>query len=354
MENRSYQELQEIACIKDIREYLSHMPQFVTTYFRGIEHNTQPRSRRGYAVDLNIFFNWLHEANPMMNKKDIRQITLEDLSSLQVFDLEEYMDYLKLRETSDGCEVTNSEASIKRKMSALRGLYAYLYKNKLIDANPTVQINMPKLHDKAIIRLDSDEIAKFLDTVDGGIENMSDRQKKAHEQNRTRDLALMTLLLGTGIRVSECVGLDLKDIDMKNTRIKVTRKGGYEAFVYFGEEVETALLSYLEEREGITDIVSGHEDALFLSSQKKRLCVKSVENLVKKYAMQVTSLKKITPHKLRSTYGTALYRETGDIYLVADVLGHKDVNTTKKHYAALDEDRRRMAKDIVKLRKDGE
>ena len=73
------------------------------------------------------------------------------------------------------------------------------------------------------------------------------------------------------------------------------------------------------------------------------------ENLVKKYARQVTPNKKITPHKLRSTYGTSLYKETGDIYLVADVLGHKDVNTTKKHYAAIDEDRRRQAAGAVKL-----
>ena len=80
------------------------------------------------------------------------------------------------------------------------------------------------------------------------------------------------------------------------------------------------------------------------------MAVRSVENLVKKYASRVTTLKKITPHKLRSTYGTELYKETGDIYLVADVLGHKDVNTTRKHYAAIDDDRRRSAAKYVKLR----
>ena len=85
--------------------------------------------------------------------------------------------------------------------------------------------------------------------------------------------------------------------------------------------------------------------------QNKRLTVRSVENLVKKYSSLVTSLKKITPHKLRSTYGTNLYQETGDIYLVAEVLGHNDVNTTRKHYAALDEDRKRMAASAVTLHK---
>jgi len=76
-----------------------------------------------------------------------------------------------------------------------------------------------------------------------------------------------------------------------------------------------------------------------------------VEKLVKKYAQLVTSLKKITPHKLRSTFGTSLYRETGDIYLVADVLGHKDVNTTRRHYAAIEEDRRKEAATYVNLRR---
>ena len=115
--------------------------------------------------------------------------------------------------------------------------------------------------------------------------------------------------------------------------------------------MEDALLDYMDERKHII-AEPGHEDALFLSLQRRRINVRSVENMVKKYARVVTPLKKITPHKLRSTYGTNLYRSTGDIYLVADVLGHSDVNTTKKHYAALEDERRRSARNKVKLRED--
>ena len=350
--NKTYHEQKSIEYTKKLRMYLAELPQYVTTFFRGIEPNTQPRTRLAYAIDLKVFFEWLRQANPLFKDKSVKEISLTDLEHVETFDLEEYMEYLKLRESDDGIDITNSDTAIKRKMSALRGLYGYLFKNEMISTNPSVKVNMPKLHEKAIVRLDADEIVKFLDTVDSGAENMTDRQRKAHEQNRVRDIALMTLLLGTGIRVTECVGLNLNDVDMKNSRIKVTRKGGYEAYVYFGEEVAEGLKPYLEQRAGITDIVFGHEDALFLSSQKRRICVRSVEKLVKNYARQVTVSKKITPHKLRSTYGTALYRETGDIYLVADVLGHKDVNTTRKHYAALEDERRRMAKDAVKLRQD--
>ena len=182
-------------------------------------------------------------------------------------------------------------------------------------------------------------------------ENLTERQQKYHERTKTRDLALLTLMLGTGIRVSECVGLNIDDIDLKNNGIKVHRKGGAEVIVYFGTEVRDALCDYLEERNGIT-AVAGHEEALFLSLQNKRISVRAVENLVKKYSKLVTNLKNITPHKLRSTYGTSLYRETGDIYLVADVLGHKDVNTTRKHYAAIEDDRRRKAAKYVHLREE--
>ena len=153
------------------------------------------------------------------------------------------------------------------------------------------------------------------------------------------------------MRVSECVGLNLSDIDSSINGLKITRKGGNEAVLYFGREVEEALKFYLEERKHIIP-QNGHEDALFLSMQKRRLTVRAVENIVKKYASVVTRMKKISPHKLRSTYGTALYSETGDIYLVADVLGHKDVNTTRRHYAQMEDSRRRMAANAVTLRRE--
>ena len=147
------------------------------------------------------------------------------------------------------------------------------------------------------------------------------------------------------------LGLDMDDVDFKNNGIKVHRKGGADVIVYFGDEVRDALLSYWEERSIITP-AEGHANALFLSLQRKRISVRSVENLVKKYSRLVTTVKNITPHKLRSTYGTTLYQETGDIYLVADVLGHKDVNTTRKHYAAQEDGRRRAAARVVHLRED--
>ncbi|MFC2282910.1 MAG: tyrosine-type recombinase/integrase, partial [Lachnoanaerobaculum saburreum] len=227
-------------------------------------------------------------------------------------------------------------------------VFKYFYRVEKINENIMERIQLPKLHSKEIIRLDIDEVAMMIDEAEKG-EGLSDRQKAYHEKTKVRDVALLSLLLGTGIRVSECVGLDISDVDFKNNGILIHRKGGKEVTIYFSDEVREALQNYLDERVLILE-ESGHEGAFFLSMQNKRMSVRSVENLVKKYARIISPLKKITPHKLRSTYGTNLYKETGDIYLVADVLGHSDVNTTKKHYAAIEDDRRKSARNAVKLR----
>ena len=330
-----------------LRKMLSALPPFCKQFFIGIEPTTSSRTRIAYAYDIGCFFDYIHENNPVYAKMEITQFPITMLDEITPMDIEEYLSYLKYYE-KDGEEHTNEERGIKRKLASLRTFYRYFYKNELIQTDPAVKVDMPKIHEKNITRMDIDEVARLLDEVESG-ESLTERQKQYHEKTKTRDLAMMTLLLGTGIRVSECVGLDIDDVDFKNNGIKIHRKGGAEVIVYFGEEVRNALLEYMVERQKIT-AEDGSINALFLSLQNKRISVRSVENLVKKYAKLVTSLKHITPHKLRSTYGTSLYRETGDIYLVADVLGHKDVNTTRKHYAALDDDRRRSAAKYVKLR----
>lgn len=348
MANIPYYQQKDIENIKKLREMMKALPPFCTEFFRGIEPRTSTRTRIAYAYDLSVFFDFLKKENPVFAKMERMDFKLEQLDQITVTDLEEYMEYLKYRFNEQNHEIMNQERGIMRKISSLKSFYNYFFRTEKLTTNPAALVRLPKLHDKEIIRLDVDEVALLLDAVEQG-EGLTEKQKAFHKRTRLRDLALLTLLLGTGIRVSECVGLDINDVDFKNGGIHIHRKGGKEVTVYFGSEVENALQDYLDERFGIIP-EEGSEQALFLSMQRKRMNVRSVENLVKKYAHIVTPLKKITPHKLRSTYGTNLYRETGDIYLVADVLGHSDVNTTKKHYAALEDERRRSARNVVKLR----
>ena len=346
----TYHEQTDVENTLRLRDVLKTLPPFCRDFFRAIEPRTTTKTRISYAYDIRIFFQFLLEQNPAFKDWSMDSFTVDVLDQITALDLEEYEEYLKVYQAGDKTE-TNGERGLKRKMSSLRSFYAYYFKREMIHTNPTVLVDVPKIHQKSIIRLEADEVAMLLDYIEHGGDELTGQKKIYYEKTKDRDLALVTLLLGTGVRVSECVGLDIEDVDFKNNGIKVTRKGGNEMVVYFGPEVEKALKKYLVVRENIVP-VEGHEHALFYSTQRKRIGVQAVENLVKKYSRQVTTTKQITPHKLRSTYGTALYQETGDIYLVADVLGHKDVNTTKKHYAALDDSRRRQAATAVKLREE--
>ncbi len=330
---------------KKLQELLKELPKFCSDFFRYLDtRNTSSRTRLSYGYDIRIFFEFIQENNPVYKKMSMHDIPISVLDEMTPIDIEEYLSYLSYYEKSDGQAVTNGEKGKSRKLSAIRTMYNYYFKKEFIKTNAPSMIDTPKKHKENIIRLDKDEVADLITTVQNG-ENLTARQLAAHQKTKYRDIAILTLLLGTGIRVSECVGLDMADVSFKNNCMRVVRKGGNESTIYFGDEVADALLDYLElEREGLAQKATPeHENALFLSLKYSRLTTRSVEKLVKKYTGAANINKKITPHKLRSTYGTNLYKETGDIYLVADALGHKSVETTRQHYAAIDDDRRRLA-----------
>jgi len=342
-----------------LREILRELPDICSDYFTAIEQQTSPLTRLSYAYDLKLFFQYLSDELPKFSGKAIVDFTAEDIRLVTKRDLERYARYLSLyirnESLEDGQtisrEISNHEYGIKRKYASLRAFYKYLFSDGQIESNTASLIPLPKLHERAIIRLDIDEVARILDIAENG-QSLPKTYQKYHNVTSKRDLAMLSLFLGTGIRISECVGLNLDDFDFEQNAFVVTRKGGKEVILYLSDEVADALKSYLEERRKI-DALPGHENAFFLSIQRRRITQRAVENMVKKYAAIAAPLKKkISPHKLRSTFGTNLYRETGDIYLVADVLGHSDVNTTRKHYAAIAEDRRRIAAQKTVLRDD--
>ena len=309
-----------------LRELCEELPPFCGEFFRGIEHETLVRSRYAYGVDLKSFFTFLIQ-QPGFEKETIRDLTLLDLDRVDVTTIESYLSYVSYYTNESDREVLNGERAKKRKLSSLRTLYKYFCKKERLKNNAPALVDLPVIRDRAIIRLEPDEVATLLDIVEAG-EGLTEAQKKYHNRTQARDLAILTLFLGTGIRISELVGIDMDDINFSANEFSVVRKGGKQDILVFGDEARKALLNYMLERERMTP-QPGHEEALFLSLQNRRITVRAVENLVKKYAQLAAPLKKISPHKLRSTFGTTLYRETGDIYLVADVLGHKDVNTTR-------------------------
>ena len=243
MKDKAYYEDVNIKNELKLRDMIQKLPKFCMDFFIGIDADKSSRTKIAYAYDLQTFFEYMKSANPSLKKYDIRDYPISLLDQISPSDIEEYLFYLKYYE-KDGVVHTNDERGIKRKLASLRTFYNFYFRKEFIDTNPASKVTLPKIHEKNIIRLDTDEVAQLLDEVESG-DSLSKNQQRFHEKTKVRDLALMTLLLGTGIRVSECVGLDMDDVDFKNNGIKVHRKGGADVIVYFGDEVRDALLSCL-------------------------------------------------------------------------------------------------------------
>ncbi len=345
----NYYTTRNINDIDKIAQLLEELPPFCADYFLGIETRTSPQTRLKYAYDLRIFFDFL--CKKKYKNLDILDITLKELEVTDHHDIELFLSYLshyRYRDKQLSCD----ERAKARKLSAVRALFKYFFNKGMIEVDNSAKVPTPKLHDKEIIRLDRDEVADLIHITETG-NGLTKHATGYHTKTKVRDTAIITLFLGTGIRISELVGLDNDSFDFTENSFLVTRKGGNQAILYFSNEVKFALQEYIAEKSNDPKVPQD-EHAFFLSMQYKRIHVRSVEILVKKYSKLASPLKKITPHKLRSTYGTRLYNETKDIYIVADVLGHRDVNTTKKHYAAITQDNRKRVADAVKLRKDDE
>ena len=350
-----YHQMKKQKTTAQIREVLRSLPPLCGDYILSVSSTTSVLTRLAYVHDLRTFFYYLTLEEPSFASLDPGGFAAEDLSRVTLRDLERYQDYLRqyvkpdyggselFDEDSDDVRLTmNDEAAIARKLSAVRSFFKYLYTHEIIPENVTEKLKMPKLHEKPIIYLDRDEVSRMLEAAETG-DGLGERQKKYVENTRVRDLAILCMLVGTGIRASELIGMDLDDVDIESNAFAVTRKGGNRVILYFNDGVKEALGDYITLRKKIS-ACEGHENALFLSLQKKRISARALQDLVKKYATAAAPLKdRLSPHKLRSTFGTNLYRETGDIYLVASSLGHSNVNTTRKHYAAADEDKRRAA-----------
>ena len=310
----------------------NELPGFVGRFFLGIQQTKLPLTRLSYARDLVRFFEFLYTQVEAFQDLKPQTTEIAHLENLEVQDIELYV------KTMDG----KSSAHIQRNLCTLRSFFKYLFKQELITKNILPNIDLPKVRDKTIIKLEPNEVGKLIKHL------MNDEIDVAEtgyqRENRLRNSTIIIVFLCTGLRVSELVGLNIGDIDLENACIKVIRKGGISTILYIPDDCEVQLGKYLNS----LDVVEANRP-LFMGNKKSRITPRAVQDIVKKYANLVAPLKNISPHKLRSTFGTNLYRETGDIYVVADVLGHRDVNTTKKHYAALSDDIRKEATRKIKV-----
>lgn len=341
-----YKDEQYIKLNNLANEIITTLPGFAGKFFYHIKNQGMSmRTRLQYAYDMQRFFSWLQESAGFKDM-DIKNLTAEEtIGRLSIEDIQEYADTLEFTSpsSSNPGETHISAASTRaRKISSLRSFYKYYFKIGEIEKDLASLIDVPKVEDKIKKPMDREQVARILGTVND-TDGMTDGEIKRHGKIVLRDTAIMMLLLGTGLRVSELVGIDVDDIDFYNASILVTRKGGGEDEVFFGPEVQDALAEYFDEGRPPLLVPEIEDKAFFLSMQHKRLTVRSVQKMIEGYAKKAGLNMKVSPHAMRRSFATNLYEETSDIYLVADALHHSSVETTRRHYAKMSEEHKRTA-----------
>lgn len=335
-----YNEQRDKAYLEKLNKLIDDLPNICRKFFIGIENRTSVRTRIAYAYDLKLFFYYFI----VVNKKLTTPISYDDIDAITSVDIEEYFHWLSGYEIND-VYYANNESAKARKMCSLSTFYKYYLKKGYIKNNPMFAIDKIKRHEKEIIRLNSDEKQVLLDTVTNG-SGLSKKQMEAFKQNKIRDYAMIAFFLETGMRVSELTGIDIDDIDFIEHKVRIIRKGGNYAPIYISDKAEEIIKEYITLYRSVYVPDDSEEKALFVTRKGTRMAIRTVEVMLKKYTTTAL-LQNITPHKLRSTYGTDLYNKTGDIYVVAETLGHKDVNTTKKHYASVSEARKKSVRNAL-------
>lgn len=340
-----YKDEQYIKLNNLANDIIDTLPTFASKFFSHIKNQGMSmRTRLQYAYDMQRFFTWMQNSAGFRNT-DIKTLTADEtIGRLTIDDIHEYVDTLEF--TSPGSAESESHvmaSSTKaRKVSSLRSFYKYYFKVGEIDKDLASLMDVPKVDEKIKNPMDREHVARILGIVKS-TDGMTDGEIKRHNKIVQRDFAIMMLFLGTGLRVSEVVGIDTDDVDFYNASIIVTRKGGNEDEVFFGPEVQDALTEYFDEGRPSLLVPEIENKAFFLSMQHKRLTVRSVQKMIEGYAEKAGLNMNVSPHAMRRSFATNLYEETSDIYLVADALHHASVETTRKHYARMSDEHKRIA-----------
>lgn len=315
------------------------MPDFVFSYidqyYRGDSVNTQ----LGYTIDIRVFLNFIRQRRfPSVER--LEDFTCEHINDVTVDDLIKFKSYLREYEietvnengTSVRRTVTNSAFGINRKLSAVRGLFTYLYKTDRISQNITDKIDFAVLNQKIKKPLTTQETMRLIDVIYNGENYFEGRALTEYLNRKQRDIAVFITYLGTGVRVSELVNLNVDDVSFETMSFIVTRKGGDEQEIFMPPQVIEEMSSYVTLRKAMTP---KDKKALFLSRNGTRLTVSAIESLLKNYcaAVGITHPDKTRPHALRRTFACNLLEDGIDIKMVAELMGHKNIQVTHKYYA---------------------
>lgn len=208
-----------------------------------------------------------------------------------------------------------TSTSINRKLSSLRSFYKFLLRKGEVCVNPLQKITGPKKKKPLPTFLRESEMDKLLDEVDFG-----------EGFKGCRDHMIIEMFYATGMRLSELIGLDDKNVDFSSLLIKVTGKRNKQRLIPFGEELKNAMIEYVNVR---NEIVQARTDAFFVRESGERLSRSIVENLVKRNLSKVVTLKKRSPHVLRHTFATTMLNHDAELGAIKELLGHESLATTE-------------------------
>ena len=348
-------------------EILPALPIFCVPFFKELDRleGKSYSSLIGYASDIKIYLKWIKDSFEEYQDIPIEKLNIDSLCRPKISDVKSFfLDYLpeypdeyhmeRAREKgmkSEHITLANSKTTAARKLATLKRFYHYFLNLESenpyhIEHDPVSAIKQQKDKRKPIKIIDGDQIAKIIDGIESPDRLFGNRKTKREawtKRQAIRDIAINTLLAGTGMRVSELVGLNLQDIDFDTDTVHLHRKGGKNDTVYLSEETKAVLLDYINNSRKQDYQPSDEENALFLSRKHTRISISAVERMVIKYTQEVIGEKGYTPHKYRSSFATRALKSGNSIKTVQSALSHSDPTVLIKYYQQENEEEKKEA-----------
>jgi integrase/recombinase XerC len=306
----------------DVREYLKNMPDICTDYYYSLTSAGKSYgTAKTYISRLNQFIKYTFG-----NDCDDDFYT-----KIKSTDINKYISSLRTRQVNGRSKrISDSYKTVS--WSALNSFFDFLVP-EYIKINPVSNTKRPKMQDNPnVTYLTQDEIAQVLDRV----------LQTSNKRMTNRDLCILKLGFATGLRISAIVQIDMDDLDLKHNKIRVIEKGDTEHHVLIGDNMKKQIMLWLKDRKEY--FACAHNNALFVSQEGNRISTRTINDLLTKYTDFLD--KRVTPHVMRHSCATNLYEKTGDIYLCAKQLHHKNVSTTQR-YAELSQEKQKQAANIL-------
>lgn len=317
-------------CFDKVNELLKEMPEFVSDFIYNFGRIENYATKLEYCRDIKIYLEFITTYLIEYCDKDITDLSLDDVANIEILDINRFLTTLS---------GNHKETTVKRKRASLSSMYGFFVATGKISRNPIAATKSIKIPNKDVVYLTNDEQRTLLETVRYG-KKLNESVAKVHYIYADRDSAMFILLLDTGLRVSEMLSTDIIDYNLEECSVVVTRKGGDTQVVYYSDECRDYLDIYFKSQKAKYELSSNDlKFPAFTTSTGKRLGVRAIEMLVKKYVAACIPEKAriISPHKLRSSFAMSFYAASDkDILLLKKKMNHKSIQTTNIYAKASD------------------